>query len=48
MNQTVLPDGPGKVRLAEFCPVCRYALVDLVDPTKHKDIDADYSSGYPR
>ena len=47
MNETTLQDGPGKVRLSEFCPVCRYAMVDLLDPTKHKDIDAEYSRRYP-
>ena len=34
--------------LAEFCPVCRYILVDEVDPTLHKTIDAEYDSQYPR
>jgi IgA Peptidase M64 len=30
-----------------FCPVCRYAMVDLLDPTRHGDIDRDYESRYP-
>ena len=35
------------VRAYQFCPVCRYALVDEVDPTKHGTIDADYAKRYP-
>lgn len=31
-----------------FCMVCRYALVDRVDPTCHHDIDARYAREYPR
>ena len=30
-----------------FCPVCRYIMVDLVDPTKHGVIDRDYAGIYP-
>jgi hypothetical protein len=30
-----------------FCPVCRYVMVDLIDPTKHGIIDADYAKIYP-
>jgi hypothetical protein len=30
-----------------FCPVCQYALVDLIDPTKHAEVDADYAWIYP-
>lgn len=29
-----------------FCPVCQYALVDFIDPTKHGEIDAICSDTY--
>lgn len=38
----------GRVRAYLFCPVCRYAMVDLIDPTQHAAIDADYRRQYPR
>jgi hypothetical protein len=31
-----------------FCPVCRYFLVDRLDPTKHRVIDLDYRKRYPQ
>jgi hypothetical protein len=31
-----------------FCPVCRYAMVDRIDPSGHGRIDADYDYEYPR
>jgi hypothetical protein len=30
-----------------FCAVCRYILVDLLDPTLHPLVDAEYSKFYP-
>jgi hypothetical protein len=33
---------------AEFCAVCRYIIVDLIDPTKHFGIDRDYAEIYPK
>jgi hypothetical protein len=36
-----------RVRSSEFCPVCRYAMVDLLDPTQHGRIDRDYAPRYP-
>jgi hypothetical protein len=30
-----------------FCPVCRYLMVDRVDPTKHGLIDREYARIYP-
>jgi hypothetical protein len=30
-----------------FCPVCRYIMVDMVDPTKHGVIDGEYAKIYP-
>jgi hypothetical protein len=32
---------------SEFCPVCRYILVDLIDPYHHEEIDRDYADIYP-
>jgi hypothetical protein len=32
----------------QFCPVCRYALVDQLDPTQHGRIDRDYARRYPK
>jgi hypothetical protein len=37
----------GNGDLIPFCPVCRYVMVDLIDPTKHGIIDADYAKIYP-
>jgi hypothetical protein len=31
----------------EFCAVCRYIMVDYVDPFKHFEIDRDYDDIYP-
>lgn len=32
----------------EFCAVCRYVLVDLIDPDKHWFVDRDYNEIYPQ
>jgi hypothetical protein len=32
----------------EFCAVCRYLLVDIIDPSKHFSIDLDYEKVYPQ
>ena len=32
---------------AEFCTVCRYVLVDLINPRRHFEIDRDYDDIYP-
>jgi hypothetical protein len=32
----------------EFCAVCRYLLVDIIDPSKHFSIDLDYQEIYPQ
>jgi hypothetical protein len=29
-----------------FCHVCRYVLVEMIDPTKHGDLDAVYFKEY--
>ncbi len=35
------------IEIYQFCTVCRYLLVDALDPTKHGDIDALYDPRYP-
>jgi hypothetical protein len=32
---------------ARFCHVCRYLIVDRVDPIFHKELDALYAAEYP-
>jgi hypothetical protein len=32
----------------EFCAVCRYLLVDIIDPSKHFSLDLDYAKIYPQ
>jgi hypothetical protein len=32
---------------AEFCFVCRYILVDMIDPSRHSTIDREYGAKYP-
>jgi hypothetical protein len=32
---------------AEFCAVCRYIMVDFINPIFHPDTDADYDKIYP-
>jgi hypothetical protein len=32
----------------EFCAVCRYILVELIDPSRHFLIDLDYGKVYPQ
>jgi hypothetical protein len=33
--------------LMPFCPVCRYGLVDQIDPSQHARIDKLYAGNYP-
>ena len=33
---------------AEFCAVCRYILVDFINPFRHFEIDRDYAEIYPQ
>jgi hypothetical protein len=33
--------------LGTFCHVCRYVIVDVLDPTKHGEMDAAYDAFYP-
>jgi hypothetical protein len=37
-----LPLPPDASPIHAFCDVCRYILVDNVDPTKHGENDRDY------
>jgi hypothetical protein len=37
----------GATAAYQFCPVCRYAMVDLIDPSKHGAIDQDYDPRFP-
>jgi hypothetical protein len=32
---------------SEFCAVCRYIAVDMIDPYHHEEIDRDYDDIYP-
>jgi hypothetical protein len=36
----------GRDRAYEFCPVCRYAIVDLLDPTMHPTVEATLLTRY--
>jgi hypothetical protein len=45
MRQQLVPGGKGRIYL--LCPVCRYVLVDRLDPTKHAVIDKQYAKRYP-
>jgi hypothetical protein len=31
-----------------FCAVCRYVIVDLIDPMRHFEIDREYDAIYPK
>jgi hypothetical protein len=35
------------MRNEQSCAVCRYVMVDLVNPSKHFEIDRDYDDIYP-
>jgi hypothetical protein len=37
----------GRREFWSFCPVCRYAIVDFVDPSRHGDNDLEYAKQYP-
>ena len=37
---------PAGGTVAKFCPICRYLLVDQIDPTQHGIIDTDYAKEY--
>jgi hypothetical protein len=32
---------------AQFCAVCRYIMVDFINPFRHFQIDLDYADIYP-
>lgn len=39
--------GKNGAEVVSFCHVCKYHLVDIIDPSKHADIDLDYAKFYP-
>jgi hypothetical protein len=46
------PTGACKMRKGRnaywsFCPVCRYILAEMIDPSVHGAIDAEYAEHYP-
>ena len=45
-NSSYTPSGVPK-GVSAFCVVCRYALVDRVDPDKHWENDLDYDGWFP-
>ena len=45
-NSTYTPSGRPK-GVSALCVVCRYAIVDLVDPDKHWQNDLDYDGWFP-
>ncbi|MBM2619317.1 hypothetical protein JIG36_27575 [Actinoplanes sp. LDG1-06] len=47
MGRLSFVDTVKRDRAYQFCPVCRYAVVDLLDPSQHGAIDADYAPRYP-
>jgi hypothetical protein len=40
-----IPGAAGQIY--QFCHVCRYIMVDNIDPTKHGIIDEDYEKRVP-
>jgi hypothetical protein len=44
---TCLMRGNGEFDTLQFCAVCRYVLVDIIDPTKHFLNDREYARIYP-
>ena len=51
-KNTFHPAGVCKMRQSRnafwsFCPVCRYILVDFIDPSRHGGNDEDYGAQYP-
>ena len=48
MNETYGETSTGVAIATPFCVVCRYALVELIDPSGHGQVDADYDPEYPQ
>jgi hypothetical protein len=38
----------GRSVLNTFCPICRYIVVDLIDPAMHAKMNDDYEKIYPK
>jgi hypothetical protein len=36
-----------KAATTPFCQICRYVIVDKVDPSKHRKLDDAYDKRYP-
>lgn len=47
MRTKTFQAGASAERSYQFCPVCRYAMVDLLDPTLHGVMDDLYQPRYP-
>lgn len=47
MNEVSYTDTTGR-HIRPFCHVCRYALVDKLDPRMHGRIDREYAKVYPK
>jgi hypothetical protein len=45
-RQAFIDATTGRDRAYEFCPVCRYAIIDLLDPTRHRDVEATLADRY--
>ena len=45
MLRTNDEDGDGNYSAVEFCFVCKYILVEHIDPSKHPEIDKKYPGG---
>ena len=45
--QTFVERSGGPIKSYQFCHVCRYQMVDRLDPTQHGRIDRDYDPRYP-
>jgi hypothetical protein len=46
MCETDFETASGNVQLYEFCLVCRYAIVDAVDPRLHFEVEKDFRQRY--
>ncbi len=45
---TCMMRGSENTNILEFCAVCRYVIVEKIDPYKHFEIDLDYNEIYPQ
>lgn len=47
LMRTKVYEAGGAERSYQFCPVCRYAMVDFLDPSLHGSMDVLYQPRYP-